>query len=220
MQAGDFSTDNADNQTLCPTGFTAAATNWCNNLAGIRPSQQASTSLGSPTGTAGQSIPSQFIDPGAKALASIFHWPKANANPCTNGATCTGPNYVEPIDSTSTTAGSTVFAWITTLATKATSSTLPISRPTAPHSHKATAPTSTGLPEIPSRHLVVDLLDRSLPSRSPGHFVHTFNATTTNEFIAAWGFGSFPFGPPNQKAADKSNAQATRMVRFITVASS
>ena len=37
-----------------------------------------------------------------------------------------------------------------------------------------------------------------------GHFVHTFSATTTNEFIAAWGFGSFPFGPPNPKAAYKS----------------
>jgi hypothetical protein len=35
MLAGDFSTDNADNNVLCPNGFSSAAqNNWCNNLAG------------------------------------------------------------------------------------------------------------------------------------------------------------------------------------------
>ena len=31
-----------------------------------------------------------------------------------------------------------------------------------------------------------------------------FDQSTTNEFIAAWGFGNFPFGPPSTTAADKS----------------
>ena len=34
-----------------------------------------------------------------------------------------------------------------------------------------------------------------------GHIVHTFNATTTNDFLAAWAFGSYPFTTPNPKAA-------------------
>ena len=37
-----------------------------------------------------------------------------------------------------------------------------------------------------------------------GHFVHTFNATTTNDFMAAWAFGSFPFVQPNPSAASRT----------------
>jgi hypothetical protein len=34
-----------------------------------------------------------------------------------------------------------------------------------------------------------------------GHIVHSFNATTTNDFLAAWAFGSYPFTTPNPSAA-------------------
>ena len=34
-----------------------------------------------------------------------------------------------------------------------------------------------------------------------GHIVHNFNATTTNDFMAAWAFGSYPFTTPNPSAA-------------------
>jgi hypothetical protein len=37
-----------------------------------------------------------------------------------------------------------------------------------------------------------------------GHIVHTFNNTTTMDFMAAWSFGSFPFTEPNPSAAWKS----------------
>ena len=37
-----------------------------------------------------------------------------------------------------------------------------------------------------------------------GHFVHNFSATTTNDFMAAWAFGSFPFVQPNPSAVYRS----------------
>ncbi len=36
-----------------------------------------------------------------------------------------------------------------------------------------------------------------------GHFVHNFNATTTNDFMAAWAFGDFPFIQPDPAAAHR-----------------
>ena len=88
MMAGDFTADNADNQALCPTGFSATATNtYCNNLSGTTLPNGATVTNGH--------IPAQFLDPGAKALASF--WPKANANPLTTPG---GYNYYQPIANT------------------------------------------------------------------------------------------------------------------------
>ena len=36
-----------------------------------------------------------------------------------------------------------------------------------------------------------------------GHFVHNFNSTTTNDFMAAWAFGSFPFVEPDPSAVSR-----------------
>ncbi|WP_182277628.1 carboxypeptidase regulatory-like domain-containing protein [Granulicella sp. 5B5] len=197
MQAGDFSTDN---QTLCPQGFSSSATNWCNNLANMGLPDGTALPTPAATDTNGQVIPSQFIDPGAKALAAF--WPKANANPCSNGATCTGPNYIQPIDSVNN-------GWVYRIRMdydlsdrdkfyvayqQAYSSTLAQGN----GAHIYWTP-GNSIP-APGGGLVGQVFTKSIS----GHFVHTFNASTTNEFIAAWGFGSFPFGPPNQKAASKA----------------
>ena len=87
MLAGDFTADNTDNQALCPGGFTSNATNWCNNLQG--------TVLPDGTPVTNGIIPSSYLDPGAKELASF--WPKANANPLTTPG---GYNYYQPIVNT------------------------------------------------------------------------------------------------------------------------
>src|SRR5271168_3270306 len=87
MLAGDFTSDNADNATLCPGGFLPGVQNntWCNNLNG--------TILPDGTTVTNGHVPSQFLDPGAKALASF--WPTANANPNTTPG---GYNYYQPVD--------------------------------------------------------------------------------------------------------------------------
>ncbi|MGB0062864.1 MAG: carboxypeptidase-like regulatory domain-containing protein [Terracidiphilus sp.] len=37
-----------------------------------------------------------------------------------------------------------------------------------------------------------------------GHIVHNFNSTTTNDFLAAWAYGSYPFVTPDPSAAYKT----------------
>jgi hypothetical protein len=188
MLAGDFTSDNADNRALCPTGFSPTATTWCNDLSG--------TTLPDGTPVTNGTIPSQFVDPGAQALASF--WPKANADPTTNG----GFNYYGPVSAPNN-------GWVYRARMdynlndnnkfyvayqQAYSSTLAQGN----GAHIYWTP-GASIP-APGGGLVGQVFTKSIS----GHFVHTFNSSTTNEFIAAWGFGSFPFGPPNQKAADKS----------------
>jgi hypothetical protein len=196
MLAGDFSTDNADNNVLCPNGFSSTAQGtWCNNLAGT--TMPDGTVLTPGPGTTGTVIPSQYISPGAAALASF--WPKANANPATTPG---GYNYYEPVVSPNN-------GWVYRARMdynlndnnkfyvayqQAYSSTLAQGN----GAHIYWTP-GNSIP-APGGGLVGQVFTKSIS----GHFVHVFNQSATNEFIAAWGFGSFPFGPPNQKAADKS----------------
>jgi hypothetical protein len=197
MLAGDFSSDNADNNILCPNGFSSTAQgNWCNNLAGMTLPDGTSPTPAS-AGNTGAIIPSQYIDPGAAALTAF--WPKANANPATTPG---GYNYYEPVQAPND-------GWVYRLRLdynlndsnkfyisyqQAYSSTLAQGN----GAHIYWTP-GNSIP-APGGGLVGQVFTKSIS----GHFVHTFNSSTTNEFIAAWGFGSFPFGPPNQKAADKS----------------
>ena len=99
MMAGDFTTDNADNNALCPSGFYATPNGtfpqgaWCNDLSGtVFPDGSSIPANNSSSPNSGNKIPSQFIDPGAAALAKI--WPKANANSATTPG---GYNYYQPI---------------------------------------------------------------------------------------------------------------------------
>ncbi len=196
MMKGDFSTDNADNNVLCPNGFSATAQGtWCNNLAGtILPD---GTAITPGPGTTGSIIPSQFIDPGAQALASF--WPKANANPNTTPG---GYNYVAPVQAPNN-------GWVYRLRVdynlndnnkfyisyqQGYSSTLAQGN----GAHIYWTP-GNSIP-APGGGLVGQVFTKAIA----GHFVHVFNPSTTNEFIAAWGFGSFPFGPPNPNAETKS----------------
>jgi hypothetical protein len=196
MMLGDFSTDNPDNVTLCPSGFSSTTTGtWCNNLQGtVMPD---GTMITPGPGTTGAVIPSEYLSPGAAALAAF--WPKANANPATTSG---GFNYYQPIIAIND-------GWVYRARMdydlndsnkfyvayqQAYSSTLANGN----GAHIYWTP-GNSIP-APGGGLVGKVYTKSIS----GHFVHTFNSSTTNEFIAAWGFGSFPFGPPNQKAADKS----------------
>ena len=67
MAAGNFTAAGTGNAALCPSGFSATSTNWCNNLQGFGLSNGATIGVtpGYPVGI----IPSSFLDPGAAALA-------------------------------------------------------------------------------------------------------------------------------------------------------
>jgi hypothetical protein len=189
MLAGDFTSDNADNQALCPAGFTAIATNWCNNLNG--------TILPDGTAVTNGKIPAQYLDSGAKALASF--WPKANTNPASNG---NGYNYIQPIMNTNN-------GWIYRARMDYNLSDNDRFFVAYQQAYSAELAQGNGahIYWTPGNSIPAPgggLVGQVFTKQIAGHFVHTFNASTTNEFIAAWGFGSFPFGPPNPAAATKS----------------
>lgn len=204
MMAGDFTSDNPDNQALCPQGFFATPTSqypqgaWCNDLSGtIFPDGSSIPANNSSASNSGNKIPAQFIDPGAQALAKI--WPKANANPATTPG---GFNYYQPIPNINN-------GWIYRFRidyqlgenTKIYGSYQQAYDSQLAQGNGAHLYWTPGnaIP-YPGGGESEAFYGKSLA----GHFVHNFNSTTTNDFMAAWAFGSFPFVQPDPQAAYRS----------------
>lgn len=208
MLAGNFTTDNADNLALCPNGFFSTPTSsypqgaWCSDLTGTiypdgSPASNTLASYGTAGGNVGQKIPSQFIDPGAIALSKI--WPTANANPATTPG---GFNYVAPIPNLNN-------GWIYRFRidyqwgpnTKIYGSYQQAYDSQLAQGNGAHLYWTPGnaIP-YPGGGESEAFYGKSLA----GHFVHNFSATMTNDFMAAWAFGSFPFVQPNPSAAYRS----------------
>ena len=202
MMAGDFTTDNADNQALCPNGFVSATTSsyptgpWCNDLSGtVFPDGTSIPNTPSPTGN---KIPSRFIDAGAAALAKI--WPKANANPALAGSG--GYNYIQPIPNIND-------GWLYRFRIDYDFS--PNDKVYGSYQQAFNSDLAQGngahLYWTPGNSIPYpgggeqqSFYGKSLA----GHFVHTFNASMTNDLMAAWAFGSFPFVEPDPSAASRS----------------
>jgi hypothetical protein len=219
MMAGDFSTDNADNNAVCPNGFFQGATpggyagsGWCSDLGGMvlaNGSNNYSAALPTPTQTgtytsgsnsyatdAGQKFPAgSWLDPGAAALAKI--WPKANHTP--SASVCNGCNYYEPIVNIDN-------GWIWRVRMDYL-----LGDNTKIYGSYEQA-FSSGFAQGNGAHLYWTPgnaipfpgggeVENNYGKVMAGHIVHTFNATTTNDFLAAWAFGSYPFTSPNPSAA-------------------
>ena len=218
MMAGDFSTDNTDNTAVCPNGFFQGAPpggygggQWCSDLGGTvlaagtgnyatLPTPTATGSFGGVPTDAGQKFPTtfNFLDPGAAALAKI--WPKANITP--SKSVCNGCNYYEPIVNVDN-------GWIYRFRID-----YQLGDNTKIYGSMEQA-YSSGFAQGNGAHLywtpgnaipfpgggeVEDNYGKVLA----GHIVHSFNSTTTNDFLAAWAFGSYPFTTPNPAAAERS----------------
>jgi hypothetical protein len=235
MMQGDFSTDNADNNGICPKGFiqgkpqaASGAGPWCSDLGGTILANGLSTSnLPTPPATgsytvgsgssavtyitdAGQKFTSGYIDPGSAALAKI--WPKATST--TPLSVCGGCNYYFPVpnqpngwiyrfridyqlgDNTKI-YGSMEQAYATNLA-----GTIGAHLYWTP----GNAIPYPGGAEIESDKGKV----------LAGHIVHNFNSTTTNDFLAAWAFGSYPFVTPDPAGAYKTTLGYTYANVFST----
>ena len=190
MLAGDFTSDNADNMALCPNGFSAKTVGtYCNDPTGsVMPDGTVLTD---------GHVPTKYLDPGAAALASF--WPKANANPATSVG---GVNYFQPITNTNN-------GWIYRIRMDYNldeSNKFFVAYQQA-YSGELAQGNGAHIYWTPGNSIPYPgggLFGKVYTKQISGHFVHVFNPTTTNEFIAAWGFGSFPFGPPTASAADKS----------------
>jgi hypothetical protein len=206
MMAGNFTTDNADNRALCSTGFYPAPTStypqgtWCNDLSGTNFPDGSSIPNAPPnTNNAnnGNRIPSQFIDPGAAALAKI--WPVANANPATSIGHV---NYYQPIPNINN-------GWIYRF--RIDYQLGPNTKIYGSYQQAWDAQLAQGngahLYWTPGNAIPYPGGGESEAFRGKalaGHFVHNFNASTTNDLMAAWTFGDFPFVQPNPSAAYRS----------------
>jgi hypothetical protein len=207
MMAGDFTTDNADNRALCPNGFYPNPNNktyqqgaWCNDLSGTAfpdGSTIPSPSDNSNTPNAGNRIPSQFVDPGAAALAKI--WPKPNANPATTPG---GFNYYQPVTNINN-------GWIyrVRLDYQLGENTKIYGSYQQAYDSQLAQGNGAHLYWTPGNAIPYPGGGESeafYGKSIAGHFVHNFNATTTNDFMAAWAFGSFPFVQPDPSAVYRS----------------
>ena len=190
MLAGDFTSDNADNQALCPNGFSPNTKGtYCNDPTGsVLPDGTLLTS---------GHIPAQYLDPGAAALASF--WPKANTDPATSVGNV---NYFQPITNTNN-------GWIYRFRMDYNldeNNKFFVAYQQA-YSGQLAQGNGAHIYWTPGNSIPYPgggLFGKVFTKQISGHFVHVFSPTTTNEFIAAWGFGSFPFGPPDTAAADKA----------------
>ena len=220
MMQGDFSNDNADNNAICPNGFfqgkppaASGAGPWCSDLgATVLASGSTTATLPTPaaTGTVniggtnytvdnGQKFPSAaFLDPGAAALAKI--WPKATSQ--SPLSVCGGCNYYQPIENVDN-------GWIYRVRLD-----YQLGDNTKIYGSYEQA-FSSGLANGNGAHLYWTP-GNAIPYPGggeyednygkvlTGHIVHNFNSTTTNDLMAAWAYGSYPFTTPNPSAAFKS----------------
>lgn len=186
MLAGNF-TATAANSALCPAGFVTPNPNaWCNTINGTILPDGSTVSNGT--------IPSQFVNPGSASLASF--WPQANADPTTTPG---GFNYRQVIPGTHD--GYIYRARVDYNLSESNKfyfsyqfgSDTALDQGNGAHIYWTPG---NSIP-YPGGGLSTFSNTKALA----GHFVHIFNATLTNEFIASWGYGSFPSGPPDPTAA-------------------
>jgi Carboxypeptidase regulatory-like domain len=228
MMQGDFSEDNTDNQTLCPNGFFPSPSGnypqgpWCSDLGGTVFAAGTTTatatpsaslpSYGSAGGDYGQKFPmgTTFLDPGGAALAKI--WPKVYTSP---GVTSAAAGYINP----ATPGFSGVNyrqgilnvndGWVYRVRldynwgdnTKIYGSyeqafNSDLAQGNGAHLYWTPG---TAIP-FPGGGEQQRFRGKSMA----GHVVHNFSSTTTNDFMAAWAFGSFPFTEPNPSAATRA----------------
>ena len=195
MMSGNFSATTA-NSAFClgAANINGTQTNGCNNLAGtVLPNGQAT----GPGTIYGSTIPSQFIDPGALALASF--WPKPNANPATTPGNF---NYYQPIPGIHD--GWLVRARVDYNLNDASKIYVSYQQgyDTALSQGNGAHIYWTPYNAIP--YPGGGLYSSSYTKAVAGHFIHTFNSRMTDEFIASWGYGYFPVGPANPNAATRS----------------
>jgi hypothetical protein len=185
MLAGNFTPTTANN-AVCPGGFVANAPQaWCNTING--------TVLPDGTTVTNGIIPSQFLDPGAAVLSSF--WPAANADPTKDG----GYNYRQVIPGTHD-----GYIYRARLDYNLDESNKFYVSYQYGYDTQLDQGNGAHIYWTPGNSIPYPgggLTQFSTSRAVAGHFVHIFSPTLTNEFIASWGYGSFPSGPPNADAA-------------------
>lgn len=196
MMAGNFGPTPA-NAAFClgASNINGKQTNGCNDLTGtVLPNGQAA----GPGTQYGSTIPSQFISPGALALAKI--WPTANANPATTPG---GYNYFQAIPGVHN-------GWVYRVRVdyNMSDATKFYVSYQQGYDNQLSQGNGAHIYWTPGNSIPYPgggLYTTSYTKAIAGHFTHIFSPTLTNEFIAAWGYGYFPVGPANPNAATRAS---------------
>jgi hypothetical protein len=184
MLNGNF-TPTAANLGVCPNGFSAAATDWCNNLAGtILPDG----TVVPDNGAAGYQIPSQFIDNGAKALAKVF--PAANITDAAAIVANGGMNYAQAFPAEHN-------GYIYRVRGDYNFSDNTKFYVSWQYGYDSQLAQGNGAHQwwVPGNAIPFPgggIQSLAYSKTLTGHFLHVFSPTMTNEFIAAWGWGNSP----------------------------
>lgn len=190
MRKGNFTlnntTDNSpldSNAALCPQGFSATATNWCNNLAGAFDSTGAAI-------TNPGAIP---VNPGATALMSLF--PAANIDPAKDN----GYNFYEAIGGQQN-----VYIYRVRVDYNLNDNNKFF---VAYQQGASNAPTPAHIYYNPANAVPYPggQINNQQTSRVlTANLISVLTPTLTNEFVAAWGFLNSPDTPTNVKASYSS----------------
>ena len=194
MMAGNFTNTPANVKFCKGANLLATNTNGCNDLTGtVLPD---GTIIGQGTRPAGI-IPTQFLDPGMKALASF--WPAANVDPATESG---GYNYDQIIPGTHN--GYLYRARVDYHMSDRTTFFISYQygQDKAPSQGNGAHIYWTPGNSVP--YPGGGLYSSSFTKSLAGHFTHVFSPTLTNEFIASWGYGNFPVAPSNPSGAYKA----------------
>ena len=198
MLNGDFSMDDPANVALCGSGNTnsvgnnfataTSSTYWCSSLAGATFLDQSGNAI-SATSVAGggYQLPAGAINPNMVNLSKL--WPAANANP---QATPGGYNYAQPVINVNN-------GWIyrTRVDYDMSDNDKIFISYQQGYSKQLAQGNGAHVYSTPSYAIPFPgggLSGTTYSKGISGHYVHTFNVTTTNEFVAAWTYGYIPYG--------------------------
>jgi hypothetical protein len=219
MLKGDFSLDNADNAAMCPNGFyntgITGSQAWCNNVSnaggnsqptvfpdGTMATPSSMANPGLPTGyTTGGTIPAKYINSNMVALSNL--WPAYSSPYVTKNYSqmlSQGGNYYQVIINHDN-------GWIyrTRLDYAMSDKTKFYIAYQQGYDRQlangaGTNIYSTGALQFPGGGLYKTTYSKVIT----GHFIHIFNASTTNDLSASWVYGSIPTAPNNPSADYRS----------------
>ncbi len=195
MMSGNFG-PTAANSSFCvgASNINSTVDSGCNDLTGTVLPDGTVLAGG---GGAGSQIPQQFIDPGAKVLASF--WPKANANPATTPGYY---NYYQIIPSIEN-------GWLYRV--RMDYSPSPNTQMFISYQQGFTKSLANGngahIYYTPANSIPYPgggLESYTYTKALAGHLVHTFGPNLTNDLIVAWGYMNAPVSPNNPSAATRN----------------
>jgi hypothetical protein len=201
MMGGNFTATTANQNFCLGNQGPAVAGKACNDLTGTFLPDSTTLvpdEVGVTAGRTAGMIPTAFLDPGAKALASF--WPAANvANPSLESGNYNYDQVVPGVHD-----GWTYRVRADYHFSDSTNAYISYQQG---YDQEPSSGAGAHIYWTPGNSVPYPgggLVSTEYVKALSGHFVHTFTPTLTNEFIAAWGYGNFPVGPSNPSGAYKT----------------